>query len=152
MSPSVLLLDVNETLSDLSPMGERFAEVGLPAHLAPTRFGASASQLQAFIDTLGPIWQAGELADKVYVGFTSSQTEHGGQETTLLSLYQAIMHWGGILVTPGYTDPVKFKDGNPYGVSHVTGADNDAPLEEVDLEALDHMAERAIRVAAKLAA
>ncbi len=117
----------------------------------PTRFGASASQLQAFIDTLGPTWQAGELADKVYVGFTSSQTEHGGQETTLLSLYQAIMHWGGILVTPGYTDPVKFKDGNPYGVSHVTGADNDAPLEDADLAALDHMAERAIQVAAKLA-
>ena len=67
----------------------------------------------------------------MYVGFTSSQTEHGGQESTLLSLYQAIMHWGGILVTPGYTDPIKFQDGNPYGVSHVTGADNDAPLEDV---------------------
>jgi NAD(P)H dehydrogenase (quinone) len=118
----------------------------------PTRFGAAASQLQAFIDTLGPTWQAGELADKVYVGFTSSQTEHGGQETTLLSLYAAIMHWGGILVTPGYTDPIKFQDGNPYGVSHVTGADNDAPLEDVQLEALDHLAERAIQVAAKLAA
>lgn len=118
----------------------------------PTRFGASASQLQAFIDTLGPTWQAGDLADKVYAGFTSSQTEHGGQESTLLSLYQAIMHWGGILVTPGYTDPIKFQDGNPYGVSHVTGADNDAPLDDVDLEALDHMAERAVRVAAKLAA
>ena len=118
----------------------------------PTRFGASASQLQAFIDTLGPTWQAGELADKVYVGFTASQTAHGGQESTLLSLYQAIMHWGGILVTPGYTDPVKFQDGNPYGVSHVTGEDNDAPLEDTDLAALDHMAERAVQVAAKLAA
>jgi NAD(P)H dehydrogenase (quinone) len=118
----------------------------------PTRFGAASSQLQAFIDTLGPTWQAGELADKVYVGFTASQTNHGGQETTLLSLYSAIMHWGGILVTPGYTDPVKFKEGNPYGVSHVTGADNDAPLEDVELEALDHLAERAVDVAARLAA
>ena len=118
----------------------------------PTRFGASASQLQAFIDTLGPTWQAGKLADKVYAGFTASQTDHGGQELTLLSLYQAIMHWGGVLVTPGYTDPTKFKDGNPYGVSHATGPDNDAPLETEDLDALDHMAERAVRLAAKLAA
>jgi NAD(P)H dehydrogenase (quinone) len=118
----------------------------------PTRFGASASQLQAFIDTLGPTWQAGELADKVYAGFTASQTEHGGQESTLLALYHAIMHWGGILVTPGYTDPTKFKDGNPYGVSHATGAGNDAPLETADLDALDHMAERAVGVAAKLTA
>ncbi len=118
----------------------------------PTRFGASASQLQAFIDTLGPTWQAGKLADKVYVGFTASQTDHGGQESTLLALYHAIMHWGGILVTPGYTDPIKFKDGNPYGVSHVTGADNDAPLENDELDALDHMAERAVQVAAKLSA
>ena len=118
----------------------------------PTRFGAAASQLQAFIDTLGPTWQEGGLADKVYAGFTASQTEHGGQESTLLSLYNAIMHWGGILVTPGYTDPIKFKDGNPYGVSHATGADNDAPLGDVELEALDHLAERAVRVATKLAA
>ena len=118
----------------------------------PTRFGAAASQLQAFIDTLGPTWQEGKLADKVYVGFTSSQTEHGGQESTLLSLYTAIMHWGGILVTPGYTDPIKFEDGNPYGVSHVTGENNDAPLEAKDLEALDHLAERAVAVAAKLIA
>lgn len=118
----------------------------------PTRFGATASQMQAFIDTLGPAWQAGELADKVYVGFTASQTDHGGQESTLLSLYHAIMHWGGILVTPGYTDPVKFTDGNPYGVSHVSGGDNAAPLETSDLDALDHLAERAVGVAAKLAA
>jgi len=118
----------------------------------PTRFGQSASQLQAFIDTLGPTWQAGELADKVYVGFTASQTAHGGQESTLLALYHAIMHWGGILVTPGYTDPVKFADGNPYGVSHVSGAGNDAPLEQSGLDALDHMAERAIRIAEKLSA
>jgi NAD(P)H dehydrogenase (quinone) len=118
----------------------------------PTRFGAAASQLQAFIDTLGPTWQEGGLSDKVYVGFTSSQTEHGGQESTLLSLYTTIMHWGGILVTPGYTDPIKFEDGNPYGVSHGTGETNDAPLEESDLAALDHLAERAVAVAAKLVA
>jgi NAD(P)H dehydrogenase (quinone) len=53
-------------------------------------------------------------------------------------------------VPPGYTDPVKFSDGNPYGVGHVTGPDNDAPLENVQLDALDHLVERVLAVAEKL--
>ena len=87
----------------------------------PTRYGNVASQLKQFIDTTGPQWGQGLLADKVYAGFTASQTAHGGQESTLLALYNMIYHWGGIIVPPGYTDPLKFADGNPYGVSHVTG-------------------------------
>ena len=116
----------------------------------PTRFGNVASQLKNFLDQLGPQWGKGQLADKVYAGFTASQTEHGGQETTLLALYNTMYHFGGILVPPGYTDPVKFQDGNPYGVGHVTGPDNDAPLENVQLDALDHLVERVLTVAGKL--
>lgn len=116
----------------------------------PTRYGNVASQLKQFLDTLGPQWAQGLLADKVYAGFTASQTAHGGQETTLLALYNTIHHFGGLVASPGYTDPSKFADGNPYGVSHVTGANNDAPLTEVDLTALDHLAGRVLTVAAKL--
>ena len=83
----------------------------------PTRFGSATSQLQGFIDTLGPLWGRGALADKVYAAFTASQTAHGGQESTLLGLATNFMHWGGIIVAPGYTDQVKFADGNPYGVA-----------------------------------
>ena len=119
---------------------------------SPTRFGNVASQLKQFIDTLGPQWGQGKLADKVYAGFTSTQTAHGGQESTLLALYNTIHHFGGLIVSPGYTDPVKFADGNPYGVSHVTGPDNDAELGSAQLDALDHMAERAVRVARRLKA
>lgn len=118
----------------------------------PTRFGNLASQLKQFIDTLGPQWGQGQLADKVYAGFTASQTAHGGQESTLLALYNVIYHWGGILVPPGYTDALKFADGNPYGVSHVTGANNDAPLTDVENAALDHLATRVVSVAGKLTA
>jgi NAD(P)H dehydrogenase (quinone) len=118
---------------------------------SPTRFGGVASQLQAFLDSLGPQWGAGELADKVYAGFTASKTDHGGQESTLLSLYTTMFHFGGLVVAPGYTDPTKFVDGNPYGASHVTGPDNDAPLEDAALNALDHLVERALTVAGKLA-
>jgi NAD(P)H dehydrogenase (quinone) len=116
----------------------------------PTRYGNVSSQLKQFLDTLGPQWAQGLLADKVYAGFTASQTAHGGQETTLMALYNSIYHFGGIIVPPGYTDPLKFADGNPYGVSHVTGGNNTDPLTDAQYAALDHLTQRAIRIAAKL--
>jgi len=116
----------------------------------PTRFGSPASQFRAYIDTLGGLWAQGKLADKVYAAFTSSQTEHGGQETTLLALYISLMHFGGIIVPPGYTDGVKFADGNPYGVGHVTGPENKAELGDATLAALDHLAKRVVSVADRL--
>jgi NAD(P)H dehydrogenase (quinone) len=118
---------------------------------SPTRFGNVASQLKQYLDTLGPEWSKGRLADKVYAGFTAAQTSHGGQETTLLALYNTVYHFGGVLVPPGYTDPVKFEDGNPYGVSHGTGPDNDAPLGDVQETALDHLVERVLDVSRRLA-
>lgn len=118
----------------------------------PTRFGNVSSQLKQFIDGLGGPWSQGLLADKIYAGFTASQTAHGGQEATLLSLYTTVFHWGGIVVAPGYTDGLKFVDGNPYGVSHVTGAANDAPLDDAATNALDHMAQRVVSVAGRLQA
>ena len=118
----------------------------------PTRYGNVASQLKQFLDTLGPQWSQGLLANKAYAGFTASMTAHGGQESTLLALYNTIYHFGGLVVAPGYTDPLKFADGNPYGVSHVTGGNNDAPLTETENAALDHLAQRLVWVADKLAA
>ena len=117
---------------------------------SPTRYGHVTSQLQSFIDTLGPLWAQGKLADKVYTAFTSSQTLHGGQESTLLAMHTTFAHFGGIIVPPGYTDQLKFNDGNPYGVGKVTGQSTD--LDEHDLAALDHLVERAITVAGKLGA
>ncbi len=84
----------------------------------PTRFGNVSAQLKQFIDTTGGLWFEGKLADKVVSGFTSASNPHGGQESTLLSLYNVFAHWGAILVTPGYTDLVLFEaGGNPYGAS-----------------------------------
>ncbi|GAB1642346.1 NAD(P)H:quinone oxidoreductase [Krasilnikovia sp. MM14-A1259] len=117
---------------------------------SPTRYGNVASQLKQYLDTLGPQWAQGLLANKAYAGFAASMTAHGGQESTLLALYHTIYHFGGIVVAPGYTDPLKFADGNPYGVSHVTGGANDAPLTETDYAALDHMAQRIVTIAGKL--
>jgi NAD(P)H dehydrogenase (quinone) len=115
----------------------------------PTRFGNPASQLRAFIDTTGPLWVRGGLAGKVYSAFTASNTAHGGQEATLLALGNTFYHWGGIIVPPGYTDPIQFQSGNPYGTSHVAG---DGPPSEVALQAARYQARRAVDTAASLKA
>ncbi|WP_454836818.1 NAD(P)H:quinone oxidoreductase [Rhodococcus qingshengii] len=118
---------------------------------SPTRFGSTAAPFQTFMDALGGLWAKGALAGKAYAAFTSSQTAHGGQETTLLGLYTSLMHFGGILVPPGYTDSIKFADGNPYGVSHVTGPDNQNEINDSTRAALQHMSVRVVKVASALA-
>lgn len=117
---------------------------------SPTRFGSPAAQLRTFLDSLGGLWAEGKLADKVYAGFTSSNTLHGGHESTLLALYITLMHFGGIIVPPGYTDPLKFVDGNPYGVSLVSTHDNISEFNDVTKNALDHLARRVVSVADRL--
>ena len=115
--------------------------------VAPTRFGIMASQMRAFIDTLGGVWAKGGLANKAVSAMTSAQNAHGGQESTLLSFYATIMHWGGIVVAPGFTDPVIFKvGGNPYGYSHTQGQ----PFSDDAKAAIGHQARRLVQFAAKL--
>ncbi|MEB3369123.1 NAD(P)H:quinone oxidoreductase [Saccharopolyspora mangrovi] len=116
---------------------------------SPTRFGNIAAQLKQYIDTLGGQWAQGQLADKVYSGFTSSSTAHGGQESTLLALYNTIHHFGGIVVAPGYTDASKFVDGNPYGTSHVD-AQGENKVDDVTRAAAAVQARRVVEVARAL--
>lgn len=116
---------------------------------SPTRYGNIAAQLKQFIDSLGGEWQQGLLADKVYSGFTSSATQHGGQESTLLALYNTIHHFGGIIVSPGYTDGSKFVDGNPYGTGHVD-AQGEIKVGDETRTAAAVQAKRVVKVAAAL--
>jgi NAD(P)H dehydrogenase (quinone) len=116
---------------------------------APTRYGVSASQLRAFIDTLGPLWAEGKLANKAASAMTSAQNAHGGQETTLIGLYTTMMHWGAIIVAPGYTDPVIYASGgNPYGTTvSATGG----PLSDEYKASIRHQARRLVEFAGKIA-
>jgi NAD(P)H dehydrogenase (quinone) len=117
--------------------------------LTPTRFGGAASQMRAFIDTLGGLWFQGKLADKAVSAMTSAQNPHGGQEATLLGLYTTFMHWGAVIVAPGYTDASIFAaGGNPYGYSHTQGRDFD----ETAVAAIGHQARRLVQTAARLRA
>ena len=115
---------------------------------SPTRYGVAASQVRAFIDTLGPIWAQGLLANKAASAMTSAQNVHGGQETTLLGLYTSFMHWGAVLVPPGYTDPVLYAaGGNPYGTSVNAGT-----ITDEQKAAIQYQTRRLVEIAAKLAA
>lgn len=115
----------------------------------PTRYGNLASQLKQFIDITGPMWQQGKLADKVYSAFVSAGTNHGGLESTLLALGNTFYHWGGVIVPPGYTDPIQFQLGNPYGTSHVAGAGEPG---ETELNAARFQGRRVTTTAAALKA
>ena len=85
----------------------------------------------------------------MYAGFTAADTAHGGHESTLLALYNTVHHFGGILVTPGYTHPVKFEDGNPYGASLVTGGDDES-FDGAGRSAVEHLVERVVDVSGRL--
>jgi NAD(P)H dehydrogenase (quinone) len=115
----------------------------------PTRFGGAASQVRSFIDSLGGQWFSGALANKPVSAMTSAQNAHGGQEATILSLYTTFLHWGSVIVAPGYTDAAIFATGgNPYGYSHTQGAEFDDKAKA----SIGHQAKRLVEMAAKLAA
>ncbi|MFC8081042.1 NAD(P)H:quinone oxidoreductase [Streptomyces sp. NPDC057307] len=135
-------IEATADIAEATPDDMRWADAVIFG--SPTRYGNISAQLKQFLDTLGGLWQQGELADKVYSGFTASATPHGGQETTLVSLYNTVHHFGGILVAPGYTHASKFVDGNPYGTSHVSGQ-GDLPVNEQTLTAARVQAERVVK-------
>ncbi len=123
---------------------------------SPTRFGSVASQLRDFLDSLGGLWAARQARGQGVRGASHPRnTLHGGQETTLLTLYVTLMHFGGIIVPPGYTDPLKFVDGNPYGVSLVCHPRQHQRFrpesDRATGAALDHLARRVVSVADRLA-
>lgn len=112
----------------------------------PTRYGNVASQMKQFIDTTGGVWAEGKLVNKVVSAMASAGNAHGGQEATIKSLYTTMMHWGAIIVTPGYTDKsIYAAGGNPYGTS-VT-IDQDGKMIEDVKEAVKHQAKRTVMIA-----
>jgi NAD(P)H dehydrogenase (quinone) len=116
----------------------------------PTRFGNCAAELKAFIDTLGGLWFQGKLNGKVGSAFVSTNTPHGGNESTIISLYNPMAHLGFIIVPAGYLDPAAYKAGTPYGASHVAGM-NTAPLTDDEIAVARSQGKRVAQVSAALA-
>lgn len=117
----------------------------------PTRFGNSSAELKAYIDSLGGLWFQGKLNGKVGSAFTSTSSLHGGNESTIISLYNPMAHLGLIIVPLGYADPALFKAGTPYGASSVSGQQNAPPTAD-DLEVARFQGRRVAHVATVLKA
>jgi NAD(P)H dehydrogenase (quinone) len=119
----------------------------------PTRFGNVAAQLKLFLDLAGELWQRGVLEDKVATSFTSSQTEHGGQEATILALNNTLYHWGAIVLPLGYSVHEVFNGGgNPYGTSYTSGNRVNGHPDEDTLTVARGQGARLARIASVIAA
>ncbi|KZY55988.1 NAD(P)H:quinone oxidoreductase [Erythrobacter sp. HI0063] len=124
---------------------------------SPTRYGRMTSQMAAFWDQTGGLWQKGALIGKVGAAFTSTASQHGGQETTLWSILNNLLHMGMTVVGLDYgfqdqmgTDEVK--GGAPYGATTIAGGDGSRQPSETDLAGARYLGKRVAQTAAKLGA
>lgn len=120
---------------------------------SPTRFGNMAAPLKYFIDGTSALWLSGGLANKPAAVFTSTQTMHGGQETTLLSMMLPLLHHGMYLVGLPYTEPVLSSTqsgGSPYGASHVESATQSPSLSDDEKQLAQLLGVRVATLAAQL--
>lgn len=120
---------------------------------SPTRFGNMAAAMKYFIDGTVNHWLSKELEGKPAAVFTSSSSMHGGQETTLLTMMCPLLHHGMILVGLPYSETSlnqTTRGGTPYGASHVTLGDNDAPLTEDEQILAKALGKRVARIALTL--
>jgi NAD(P)H dehydrogenase (quinone) len=116
----------------------------------PTRFGAVAAELKAYIDSLGGLWAKGALNGKLGSAFAGSATPHGGNESTIISLYNPMAHLGLIIVPTGFADGVMFKGaGTPYGASVVSGNPPAGPSAQ-ELDVARYQGRRVTQIAKKL--
>jgi NAD(P)H dehydrogenase (quinone) len=123
----------------------------------PTRFGRMSSQMASFWDTAGGVWAQGLLTDKVGAAFTSSATQHGGQETTLFSILTNLLHFGLTIVGLDYGYAAQMgvdevKGGAPYGATTIADGDGSRRPSEADLGGARYLGDRVARTAAKLIA
>lgn len=122
---------------------------------APTRFGVAASQMRNFLDQTGGLWAKGSLIGKVGSAFTSSATQHGGQETTITSFHTTLLHQGMVIVGLPYSCAAQMgldeiKGGSPYGASTIAGGDGSRMPSEQELGMARFQGEHVAKIAAKL--
>ena len=124
---------------------------------APTRFGVAASQMRNFLDQTGGLWAKGALIGKVGSVFTSTATQHGGQESTILSLHTTLLHHGMVIVGLPYscaaqTTLKEITGGSPYGASTIAGGDGSRMPSENELGMARFQGDHVAKIASKLKA
>ncbi|WP_428392051.1 NAD(P)H:quinone oxidoreductase [Lichenicoccus sp.] len=120
-----------------------------------TRYGRVSSQMAAFLDQTGGLWARGALNGKVGAAFTSTATQHGGQETTLFSIITNLMHLGLVIVGLPYSHQAMMTldevvGGSPYGATTIAGGDGSRQPSAIELAGARHQGELVARTAAKL--
>ncbi|HBD19407.1 MAG TPA: NAD(P)H-quinone oxidoreductase [Arenimonas sp.] len=122
---------------------------------SPTRFGNMAAPVKHFIDTLGAEWASGTLVGKPAAVFTSTATQHGGQESTLLTMMVPLLHHGMLVLGIPFTEAAlntTRSGGTPYGASHVAGGSDDPALTDDEKQLARALGRRLADAARKLQA
>jgi NAD(P)H dehydrogenase (quinone) len=124
---------------------------------APTRFGRMPSQMAAFLDQAGGLWATGALNGKVGGAFTSSASQHGGNEATLFSIITNLLHFGMTIIGLPYSHQGQMRideitGGSPYGATTVAGGKGERLPSDTELDGARHQGELIARAAAKLTA
>ena len=122
---------------------------------APTRFGRMPSQMAAFLDQAGGLWARGALNGKVGAAFTSTATQHGGQEVTLFSIITNLMHFGMVIVGLPYSHQGQMTldevvGGSPYGATTIAGGQGQRQPSAIELEGARHQGRLVAETANKL--
>ena len=122
---------------------------------SPTRFGRMSSQMASFWDTAGGLWAKGALNGKVGAAFTSTATQHGGQEVTLFGIITNLLHFGLVIVGldygyEGHQSVTEVHGSTPYGASTIAGGDGSRQPSSVDLDGARYQGKRVAEVATKL--
>ncbi|QIE54633.1 NAD(P)H:quinone oxidoreductase [Pikeienuella piscinae] len=122
----------------------------------PTRFGAMAAQMKQFLDQTGGLWAAGKLIGKVGSVFTSSATQHGGQESTILNFHTTLLHHGMVIVGLPYSFEgqmtlEEITGGSPYGASTIAGGDGSRQPSALELDGARFQGRHVAGIARKLA-
>ena len=143
---------------------DQAAPVAQPAELAnydailfgtPTRFGNMCAQMRSFLDQTGPLWYVGALVGKLGSVFASSATQHGGQESTLLSFHTSLLHHGMLVVGLPYGEQRQIgidevRGGSPYGATTITGMKGERMPSDAELEMARFQGEHVSKIAARL--
>jgi NAD(P)H dehydrogenase (quinone) len=122
---------------------------------APTRFGRMPSQMAAFLDQAGGLWASGALNGKVGAAFTSTASQHGGQETTLFSMITNMLHFGLVVVGLPYSfqgqmGVDEMKGGSPYGATTISHSDGSRQPSAVELDGARFQGQHVAEIANKL--
>jgi NAD(P)H dehydrogenase (quinone) len=123
----------------------------------PTRFGNMAAQMRNFLDQTGGLWAKGALIGKVGAAFTSTASQHGGQETTLISIHTTLLHHGMVIAGAPYSEPGltvidEVSGGTPYGATTIAGGRGERQPSENELRIARWQGRYVADIAARLAA